>query len=360
MRFGFAAPPVAGHLNPMIALAAHLKSRGHEAVFFNFLDTEPRFREVNMPFLSYGAERFPSGDLARRTSHLSRLSGAEAMQFTFQMLTDSCLASLEDGARVTREWQADALIIDTAQRGFDLVAMHLGVPYVHLSNALHLDYWGSTPLCFYDWPYEEGPAALARNRKGLEMLRQLTTPLTEIQREYARHAGLELDWDDLARMISKRAWLTQCPKELDFPSDHWPDYFHHVGPLHNGAARAPVEFPWERLSGEPLIYASMGTLQNGAEAVFRVVSQTRGVDANASTGLSSISGSDAECALNEARLSNDVAFCEPADLAFPDDVHRLVSRNRVERPVNGTEPLARHHSFFHETMVLFDDVVQVR
>src|SRR4051812_816704 len=71
MRFGFAAPPVAGHLNPMIALAAHLKSRGHEAVFFNFLDTEPRFREVNMPFLSYGAERFPSGDLARRTSHLS-------------------------------------------------------------------------------------------------------------------------------------------------------------------------------------------------------------------------------------------------------------------------------------------------
>ena len=191
------------------------------------------------------------------------------MQFTFQMLADSCLASLEDGARVTRESQADALIIDTAQRGFDLMAMHLRVPYVHLSNALHLDYWGSTPLCFYDWPYEEGPAALARNRRGLEMLRQLTTPLTEIQRGYARDAGVELDWDDLAPTISKRAWLTQCPKDLDFPSDHWPDYFHYVGPLHNGGARAPVEFPWERLSGEPLIYASMGTLQNGAEAVFR-------------------------------------------------------------------------------------------
>jgi hypothetical protein len=42
IRFGFAAPPVPGHLNPMIALAARLKLHGHEVVFFNFPDTEPR------------------------------------------------------------------------------------------------------------------------------------------------------------------------------------------------------------------------------------------------------------------------------------------------------------------------------
>jgi len=32
-----------------------------------------------------------------------------------------------------------------------------------------------------------------------------------------------------------------------------------------------VDFPWERLTGEPLIYASMGTLQNGLTDVFRTV-----------------------------------------------------------------------------------------
>jgi zeaxanthin glucosyltransferase len=32
-----------------------------------------------------------------------------------------------------------------------------------------------------------------------------------------------------------------------------------------------VEFPWERLTGEPLIYASMGTVQNGLVDVFRTV-----------------------------------------------------------------------------------------
>jgi zeaxanthin glucosyltransferase len=32
-----------------------------------------------------------------------------------------------------------------------------------------------------------------------------------------------------------------------------------------------VTFPWERLTGEPLIYASMGTLVNGLTDVFRII-----------------------------------------------------------------------------------------
>jgi|SRR6516162_9351956 hypothetical protein len=43
----------------------------------------------------------------------------------------------------------------------------LGLPYVHVSNALYLDYSGYTPLYVYDWPHETTPAALARNRKGM-------------------------------------------------------------------------------------------------------------------------------------------------------------------------------------------------
>jgi MGT family glycosyltransferase len=32
-----------------------------------------------------------------------------------------------------------------------------------------------------------------------------------------------------------------------------------------------VDFPWERLTGEPLIYASMGTLMNGRADVFNMI-----------------------------------------------------------------------------------------
>ena len=44
--------------------------------------------------------------------------------------------------------------------------------------------------------------------------------------------------------------------------------------------RPVVEFPWERLDGRPLIYASLGTMQNGSESIFRTIaSACAGLDA---------------------------------------------------------------------------------
>ena len=43
------------------------------------------------------------------------------------------------------------------------------------------------------------------------------------------------------------------------------------GPFHDGAGRIGLDFPWERLTGETLIYASMGTLMNGQAAVYRAI-----------------------------------------------------------------------------------------
>src|SRR5215469_18875222 len=49
----------------------------------------------------------------------------------------------------------------------------------------------------------------------------------------------------------------------------------------------------------------------------------------------------------------------PADLTFADDVHGLVSRYRVQRAIDGSEPLASHDRLLHETMILLKDVVEV-
>jgi MGT family glycosyltransferase len=32
-----------------------------------------------------------------------------------------------------------------------------------------------------------------------------------------------------------------------------------------------VDFPWDKLDGQPLVYASLGTLQNGSESIFRQI-----------------------------------------------------------------------------------------
>src|SRR5436190_1714688 len=154
MRLAFSAPPVPGHLNPMTALARKLQSRGHQVIFFGIPDTEPVIRAAGLDFFPYGQKRFPLRSLARELSELSLLSGPEAFQFTIALVANACRAALEDGPRALRESAADALILDAVQRGFDLVAMHLGIPYIHVSNALHFDFSGHTPLCLYDWPHE--------------------------------------------------------------------------------------------------------------------------------------------------------------------------------------------------------------
>jgi MGT family glycosyltransferase len=90
-------------------------------------------------------------------------------------------------------------------------------------------------------------------------------------RAYAKKAGLKIDWDDLSSTLSPLASITQTPSAFDFESSHWPAQFHHTGPFHDGKGREKVNFPWERLTGEPLIYASMGTILNGRVDVFRTI-----------------------------------------------------------------------------------------
>jgi MGT family glycosyltransferase len=77
--------------------------------------------------------------------------------------------------------------------------------------------------------------------------------------------------EDPGSTQSPLASITQVPRAFDFESSHWPSQFHHTGPFHDGRGRDKVGFPWERLTGEPLIYASMGTVLNGRFDVFRTI-----------------------------------------------------------------------------------------
>ena len=88
---------------------------------------------------------------------------------------------------------------------------------------------------------------------------------------HAESIGLKIDWNNLASTVSPLASITQVPQAFDFESSHWPSQFHHTGPFHNGKGRENVDFPWKRLTGEPLVYASMGTILNGQVDVFRTI-----------------------------------------------------------------------------------------
>jgi MGT family glycosyltransferase len=149
--------------------------------------------------------------------------------------------------------------------------MSLNLPFVQIYNALHRDSSGQTPPSWFSWPHETTPEARARNADGLKQINGLLSGMLPMGRAYAEKLGLKVDWNDLSSTNSKLAMITQAPAEFDFPAIQWPAVFHYAGPFHDNEGREPVPFPWERLTGQPLIYASLGTLVNGLNGIYATI-----------------------------------------------------------------------------------------
>src|SRR5499433_1783098 len=272
MRIGFLSLPVPGHLNPMTTLARNLQSRGHDVIFISLTDVAPFVDAAGLPFIACSEAVYPAGSLGKLVRRLSELSGEEALRFTVNAMMKGYTASLFESLPDTlSKAGVDAIVLDQYQPYVELIPTHLRMPFVHVSNALHVDYTGRTPICFVDWPYETGVGALARNMEGVRRARKLLEPVTAKAQAYAKEVGVSVDWNNPHSTLSPLAWVTQCPREFDF--GRAPDFpqFHYAGPFHDGRGRMDFDFPWQQLTGEPIVYASMGTLQNGLIDIFRSI-----------------------------------------------------------------------------------------
>ena len=261
MKLGFICPNTPGHINPMTTLARHLQLRSHEVVFLYSSSAAGLACIPDEAKDEYNENR----------AEISKKSGESAIQQGMRALMRQAESTLKSLPRIVKTNQIDALVIDSVQFYAELGAIQLGIPYVHVANALQLDFSGRTPLCLSNWPHETTPEALARNREGVARFVQAVHDANGELRAQAGAAGLEIDWDDLSSTLSRRALIHQIPKAFDFDSSHWPAHWHHAGPLHDGKGREQVSFPRERITGEPLVYASMGTILNGRVDVFRTI-----------------------------------------------------------------------------------------
>src|SRR6516165_9751411 len=261
MKLGFICPNLPGHLNPLTALARHLQARDHEVVFLYSSGA------AGLPFIP-GPEK---DQFRENLPEVSRLQGDDAVKFSLRMLMTQTETILKSLPAMVESNGIDALVLDTVQFYAELGPIQLDMPYIQMAAAVHFDFSGYTPLCIYGWPHQSTPAALARNREGVNILVKLLESVNEGVKAHAESAGLKIDWGDPGSTLSPLASITQVPKAFDFESSHWPPQFHHTGPFHDGKGRENVDFPWERITGEPLIYASMGTILNGRVDVFRTI-----------------------------------------------------------------------------------------
>jgi MGT family glycosyltransferase len=261
MKLGFICPNVPGHLNPMTALARHLQLRDDEVLFLYSSGA------AGLPFVPSDEE----DQVNENRIEVSKMQGEDAWQFAARVLLKQTESILKSLPAVVQANGIDALVIDTVQYYAELGAIQLEMPYIHVSASLHHDYSGYTPLSLYGWPHQTTPAALARNREGVARFLKVLEKNNAGIRAHAKTVGLKVDWEDPGSTLSPLASITQVPRAFDFESSHWPSQFHHTGPFHDGEGRENVDFPWERLTGEPLIYASMGTILNGRVDVFRTI-----------------------------------------------------------------------------------------
>jgi zeaxanthin glucosyltransferase len=266
-HFGIISPPVTGHINPFSALGRELISRGHRVSFLGMLDLEQKINAEELEFLPIGQADHPRGSLPESLSKLGRLKGLSALRFTIDAVARTSAMVCRDAPETIRAAGIDALLVDQMEPAGGAVAEHLGVPFVTVCNALAINRDPVAPPPFTEWEYRTGVLAHARNAIGYAASDWLTRPVANVVRRYRtawKLPPLRSPDDSFSRL----AQICQMPREFDFPRLNLPPTFHYVGPLRRPQADSPP-FPWEKLDGRPLIYGSLGTLQNRRESLFR-------------------------------------------------------------------------------------------
>jgi zeaxanthin glucosyltransferase len=188
---------MSGHLNPMMALARRLQTRGEKVTFFGIPDVAPAARSAGVPFVSICEEEYPVGSFAHLYEPLSKLQGAEVLKCFMLEITPPFLKhSLKHLPQKLKDAGIEALVIDTGLPLVQILATTMNLPFVQVWNALHLDSSGATPPSQYAWPYEDTPEARERNISGIKPLWELIGPAISVADDYAKSMGLVVNWLD--------------------------------------------------------------------------------------------------------------------------------------------------------------------
>ncbi len=271
-HFGIICPPGVGHLNPISAVGHELVQRGHSVTLFGVPDVRSRAEAAGLNFAVIGAEKFPQGSLAKSHQKIGESDGIVALIYLIDQFRQGTELILKEVPPGCKKLGIDVLLIDQTNLEGATIAEYLNLPFITICNALMLNPEPTIPPALTPWNYDLSWWAQWRNQIGTELLRLAGTPVRLLVEDYRQKWGLpRLTSDEPLNLWSKLAIISQQTPSFEFPRQKLPAYFHFTGPLVNSQARKPIEFPWTRLTDKPLIYASLGTLQNRLFWVFLLI-----------------------------------------------------------------------------------------
>jgi MGT family glycosyltransferase len=268
-HFGLVCPPGTSHVTGLTTVARELCGRGHRATVFNILDVEDLARREGVEFRALGVNEHPRGAFKAFSDQQSQLQGIEALRFGMKMARREIAMLLEEAPQAMRDAGVNALLIDQGQPAGSTIAERLNVPFVTICNALAANPDPSVPPAMLDWDAGTTWASRLRIRAAYRIFDLATTPLRSAINGYRRQWSL-VPIRSLYETSSPILQLAQQSKEFDFPRTTLPPHFHYIG-LIRRVASSKVDFPFERLDGRPLVYASLGTMTSDTKGVLRTI-----------------------------------------------------------------------------------------
>jgi MGT family glycosyltransferase len=265
-------PVWVGHLNPMTTSGRELARRGHRVSILSFPDAAERIGRTGLEHRVIGARQFPVGEWEQLTRQLSVRSGLPAAKFTIDWIGRITRVMLDELPGTLRDGHFDGVVMDQVCYGAESAADTAQVPLVVACNALPVHMQPDIPVHSETWPWKADRLSLLRNwlvqRLVQTLARSFWLPIREAEIAKGRRWNI---WHQLNEIPPSLAQVAQLPACLDFPRHHAPDHFHHTGPWHEAKTARDDVFDWEWLDGRPLIYASLGTLQNGLDHLYQVI-----------------------------------------------------------------------------------------
>ena len=267
-KIGVICPALWGHLNPMLSLAQELQRRSHQVIFYQIPELETKIADKGFTFFPIGKTEYPGNFLPQFVQELGRLKGIEIIRYWYAEQEKMTRVVCRDIPALIAENPVDLLLVDQVEPAGRAIAESLNIPFITICNALVLNREAAIPPIFTSWSYQETLPGKLRNQIACYLGDSLISGYKKLILNYRSQWGLSpLSNHDILFANSSLAQLSQQPMAFDFPRKQLPSCFHYCGPFRDNTP-SNVSFPYECLTGQPLIYASLGTLQNTRFNIF--------------------------------------------------------------------------------------------
>jgi len=231
-RFLFVVPPLTGHTNPTLAVAAELDQRGHTVAWV----AHPGQVKPLLPDHAklYALDDSVPGSLVdSMTSQAQTVRGLAALKFLWSDFFLPLATAMVPGVEhAVDDFQPDVLIVDQQALAGALVARKRGLPWVTFATT---SAGVTNPL-----------AALPKVKAWLDDC------FENLQRDAGLPPEPTLDASPHGVVVFSTAALVGG-------TGQYPDHFHFVGPSIR-QRQDDTPFPWDALGDDPKVLVSLGTV----------------------------------------------------------------------------------------------------